>query len=399
MRIVDVTTHVLLDPGFDVGATSSAQDTIVVEVLTDEGIVGIGETDLNAWIARACIEAPGTHTMDRGLRTMLIGRDPLDPAAVWEDLYVGSAMSGRRGAVVNAIGALDIALWDIAGKAAGVPTWELLGAPARERLTPYASLQPEVSSFDGYLESMVRWATTAREIGFTAAKLEATFSGPYAHKGLQGPDEWIEEVVRAVREAAGPEMTLMVDVQYAFDSVERALRTAEALASYDVFFLETPLWADDLEGYAELRRRSPVRIAQGEWLTTRHEFAQLLERGCVDVVQPDIGRVGGLTEAMRVTSMAAESGILVVPHAWKTGISVAVAAQLATVTPHMPFFEFLPAELCESRLRKELVDDAHTFEGGLLGLPAGRGLGVELNHDAVAEFSAAAREATAAPAA
>ena len=89
MRITDVRTHVLLDPGYDVGATSSAQDTIVVEIETDAGIIGIGETDLNAWIARACIEAPGTHTMDRGLRALLIGRDPRDPRAIWRDLYVG----------------------------------------------------------------------------------------------------------------------------------------------------------------------------------------------------------------------------------------------------------------------------------------------------------------------
>jgi L-alanine-DL-glutamate epimerase-like enolase superfamily enzyme len=396
MRIVDVRTHVLLDPAFDVAATSSAQDTIVVEVEADDGLVGIGETDLNAWIARACIEAPGTNTMDRGLKQMLIGRDPLDPPALWEELYVGTAMTGRRGALVNAIGAIDIALWDIAGQAAGVPTWQLLGERARDELTPYASLQPEVSSFDAYLESMVTWASTAREIGFTAAKLEATFSGPYAHKGLEGPDEWVEEVVRAVRDAAGPEMKLMVDVQYAFDSVQRALRTAEALAPYDVFFLETPLWVDDLDGYAELTRRSPIRIAQGEWLTTRFEFARLLERRCVNVAQPDIGRVGGLTEALRVAHMAAEHDVLVVPHAWKTGISVAVAAQLAMVTPQMPFFEFLPAELCESRLRKELVRDELVFERGKLGLPTAPGLGFELNRDALAEFSAAAREAAGA---
>src|SRR5262245_2984297 len=100
VKIVDVRTHVLLDPGVDVDATSSAQDTIVVEVATDEGIVGIGETDLNAWIARACIEAPGTNSMDRGLKRMLIGQDPLEPDRIWQELYVGSAMSGRRGAVV-----------------------------------------------------------------------------------------------------------------------------------------------------------------------------------------------------------------------------------------------------------------------------------------------------------
>ena len=106
MRISDVRTHVLLDPGYDVSATSSAQDTVVVEIETDEGLTGIGETDLNAWIARVCIEAPGTHTMDRGLREMLLGRDPLDPAAIWQDLYVGTAMTGRRGALINALGAI-----------------------------------------------------------------------------------------------------------------------------------------------------------------------------------------------------------------------------------------------------------------------------------------------------
>jgi L-alanine-DL-glutamate epimerase-like enolase superfamily enzyme len=394
MRITDVRTHVLLDPAYDVGATSSAQDTVVVEIETDEGLVGIGETDLNAWIARACIEAPGTHTMDRGLKSMLLGRDPLDPEAIWQELYVGTAMTGRRGALINAIGAIDIALWDIAGKAAGVPAWRLLGEQAHDALTPYASLQPEVTSLDADVTSMASWATRARALGFTAAKLEATFDGPYAHKGLSGPDEWIVEVVRAVRDAAGPEMTLMVDVQYAFDSVERALAAAEAIAPYDIFFLETPLWVDDLAGYAELARRSPVRIAQGEWLTTRFEFQSLIEGGCVQVAQPDIGRVGGLTEARRVARMAAEHDLLVVPHAWKTGISVAVAAHLAMVTPHMPFFEFLPAELCESRLRKELVQDELVYRDGRLAVPGRPGLGFELNRDALEEFSEAARHVT-----
>ena len=392
MRITDVRTHVLLDPGYDVDSTSSAQDTIVVEIETDTGLTGVGETDLNAWIARACIEAPGTHTMDRGLRALLLGRDPRDPRALWRDLYLGTAMTGRRGALVNAIGAIDIALWDICGKAAGVPTWQLLGERRGDALTPYASLQPEVSSIEAYVASIADWARRARDLGFTAAKLEATFDGPYAHKGLHGPDTWIVDVVRAAREAAGPAMTLMVDVQYAFDSVERALACAEAIAPYDVFFLETPLWVDDLAGYGELARRSPVRIAQGEWLTTHHEFAALLDAGGVHVVQPDVGRVGGLSEALIVTQMAAERDLLVVPHAWKTGISVAVAAHLAMVTPQMPFFEFLPAELCESRLRKELLHDEELrFADGTLAPPARPGLGIELDRDALGEFAEAAR--------
>ena len=390
MKVVDIRTHVLLDPGFDVDATSSAQDTIVVEVETDEGIVGIGETDLNAWIARACIEAPGTHTMDRGLKQMLLGQDPLDPERLWQELYVGSAMSGRRGAVVHALGALDIALWDICGKARGVPCWQLWGEATRTELTPYASLQPEVDSFDSYVSSMVGWATRARAMGFRACKLEATFSGPYVHKGLAGPDERITEVVTAVRDAVGPEMTIMVDVQYAFDSVERALKVIESWDGLDVFFLETPLWTDDVKGYAELSARSPVRIAAGEWLSTRHDFEVLIDEGGVQVAQPDIGRVGGLTEARRVCDLAANRGRLIVPHAWKTGISVAVAAQLAMVTPHMPFFEFLPAELCESRLRKDLTHDELVFHEGSLRPPQRPGLGVELDRDALEHFAAAA---------
>jgi L-alanine-DL-glutamate epimerase-like enolase superfamily enzyme len=390
MRITGIRTHVLLDPGFDVGATSSAQDTIVVEIDTDEGLTGIGETDLNAWIARACIEAPGTHTMDRGLRSLLLGRDPSDVEAIWDELYVGTCMTGRRGALVHAIGALDMALWDLRGKAEGVPCWRLWGEARGDHLTPYASLQPEVSSFDAYLESMVEWAGRARDLGFTAAKLEATFSGPYAHKGLSGPDGWVVRVAREVRAAAGPDMTLMVDAQYAFDSVERALRVAEEIAEHDIFFLETPLWTDDIEGYARLAAASPVPIAAGEWLSSRHEFRELVDRAAVHVLQPDIGRVGGFTEARRVCDMAAEAGLMVVPHAWKTGISVAAAAHLATVTPHMPFFEFLPAELCESRLRKDLTVDEPAFAGGKLGIPSRPGLGVELNRTALREFEEAA---------
>lgn len=390
MRVTDVHCHVLLDPGFDVTATSSAQDTIVVEVETDEGITGVGETDLNAWVARACIEAPGTHTMDLGLREMLIGCDPSDPEARWRELYVGSAMSGRRGAVVHALGALDIALWDICGQAQGVPCWRLWGDPVRESLTPYASLQPQVSSLPDYEDSISDWAMRAVAAGFRAVKLEATFSGPYRHLGLSEPDERVAAIAARVRGAVGPDVAIMVDVQYAFDSVARAAACAEALADYEVFFLEAPLWPDDLDAYAELSRRSPIRIAGGEWLGSSHEHVDLMDRGGVHVDQPDVGRVGGLTEARRICELAGERDRLVVPHAWKTGISVAVAAHLAAVTPHMPYFEFLPDTLCESALRRELADPGLSFFGGQLTLPDRPGLGVQIDRDALRRFEAAA---------
>src|SRR5262245_45130619 len=268
MRITGVDCHVLLDPNFDIGATSSAQDDIVVEIHTDEGVSGIGETDVNPWIARACIEAPGTHTMGRGLKELLIGQDPLDIEGIWERLYIGSAMNGRRGAVINAIGAIDMALHDLKGKALGVPVSELLGGAVKDAVTPYASLQPEVSSYEAYRDSLVDWARDAQRRGYRAAKLEVTLRGPYAHKGLREPDERATEVVAAVREVVGDDFVLMVDVQYAWPDADTCLATLADWRDFNLFFVETPLPADDIPGYARVSTEQPIPIAAGEWLTT-----------------------------------------------------------------------------------------------------------------------------------
>jgi L-alanine-DL-glutamate epimerase-like enolase superfamily enzyme len=326
--------------------------------------------------------------MGLSLKEMLVGEDPLDPPRVWEKLYVGSAMNGRRGAVVNTMGAIDIALWDICGKAAGKPIYELLGGAARESIVPYASLQPDVSGFAAYREAIVDWAARAREeFGFRAAKLELTFDGPYAHRGMHEPDERVVEVAEAVRRRVGPEMTLMVDVQYAWTDAERAIRTARGLKDVDIFFLETPLWTDDLDGYARLHDANlGIPIAAGEWLSTRFEFIDLMDRGKIGVAQPDIGRVGGLTEARRVAQLAADRGLQVVPHAWKTGLSIAAAAHFATSTAHCPFIEFVPRELTESALRSELTVDELEMRDGLLTLLRKPGLGVEIDRKALERF-------------
>jgi L-alanine-DL-glutamate epimerase-like enolase superfamily enzyme len=393
MKVTAVECHVLVDPGLDARATSSNQDTIVVEVHTDEGLTGIGETDLNAWVARACIEAPATHTMDRGLGQTLLGLDPTDPEACWRHLYVATAMTGRRGAAVHALGALDMALWDIAGKAAGVPTWQLLGEARGDALRPYASLLPNVGDdWDAFAATLAEQAIEASRRGYPAAKLELLTRGPYRHEGLHIPDDRLVEVVAAVRRAAGPDFTLMVDVGYAWETWQEALAVIESWVEHDLFFVETPLWSDDIDGYAELRRRSPIPIAAGEWLATTHEFAEYTSRGGLDVLQPDVGRVGGLTEARNVCRLAAEHGLPVVPHGWKTGITVAATAHLAAVTPHLPYFEFVPPEVAESRLRRELVRDELVLQpDGSLPVPTAPGLGIELDREALDEFAVAAQ--------
>ena len=386
MKITDIECHILVVPEVDKDATSSAQDDIVVLVHTDEGITGIGETDVSPWIAKAAIEAPGTHTMGLGLKEMLLGENPLEPQRLWEKLYTGSAMNGRRGAVICALGGLDMALWDICGKAAGKPCWQLLGEARQDPITPYASLQPTGHSFEEYRDSLVAWALRAKELGFTAGKMEVTLSGPYNHSGLDEPDERMTEVVAACRAAVGPDFVMMVDVQYTWDDVDAALRTLNDWRDLDVFFVETPLQIDNLQGYARLHHEAPMPIAAGEWQNTRFEFADLMDVGLVDIAQPDVGRVGGLTEAVRVCRMAAERGRRIVPHCWKTGIGIAASAHLAAVTPHCPYIEFLPARLCDSLLRKELVEDELQINGGVLALPEKPGLGIELNSDALRRF-------------
>jgi L-alanine-DL-glutamate epimerase-like enolase superfamily enzyme len=396
MKITEIVSHVLLVPQVDVGATSSAQDAFVVEIRTDSGLTGIGESDVNPWIGRACLDAPGTHTMGQSLRDMLIGANPLDPPSLWQRLYDGSAMNGRRGAVIHALGAIDMAVWDIAGKAAGVPVWRLLGGiepeqaeqPVQPAVTPYASLLPPALSYAAFKATMVEWTLRARELGFRAAKLEPLLSGPYRHGVLDEPDERITEIVAAVREAVGPEMTLMVDVGYAWDDVDRAERVLREWRDLDVYFVETPLRSDDLGGYARLHDRDVgIKIAAGEWLATRFEFHEALDHGQIDVAQPDMGRVGGLTEALRVAEMARERGRLVVPHLWKTAVSVAAAVHLAAVTPNCPFVEFLPPELSDSPLRRELTRGELTVVDGRIAAPTAPGLGVELDPDALRRYA------------
>jgi L-alanine-DL-glutamate epimerase-like enolase superfamily enzyme len=386
MKITKIDYHVLLVPDYNTEACSSAQDDLVVEVYTDEGIIGIGETDTNPWVARECIRARGTHIMGLGLEEMLLGADPLQPEAIWQKLYIASKMTGRRGALICALGAIDMALWDIRGKALGMPVYQLLGGAVKDTITPYASLLPTGATLAAYQQSLIEKVRQARAEGFRAAKLEICINGPYSHNSLQERDELMVDIVAACREAVGPNFVLMVDVAYAWSDAKRALRVLNRLEPYDLFFLETPIDIDDLDGYAFLHDHSPIRIAAGEWQNTHFEFLDLADRGKLDVLQPDVGRVGGFSEARKVTQLAADRGRLIVPHCWKSGIGIAASAHLCAATACCPYIEFLPAELSESSLRRELVMDELRMHDGVIALPHRPGLGVELNRDALLKY-------------
>lgn len=389
MKITSVDCHVLLAPNVDSGLTSSAQDDFVVLIGTDEGVTGIGESDVNPWIAKACVEAPGTHTMGLCIKELLLGADPLDIEGLWRRLYVGTAMNGRRGAVVHALGAIEMALFDLKGKALGVPVHELLGGAVRDQVTPYASLLPGGHDFAGYRDALCASAERAKALGFRAVKAEVIMNGPYAHGGLAESWDRHTEVVAAVRRTIGPEMTLMVDVGYLWPDARSCLDVIKDWAEFDLFFLETPLWSDDLAGLREVAEQAPMPIAAGEWLATRWEFDELIREGRVQVVQPDVGRIGGLLEARAVCTMAEQRGLTVVPHCWKTGISISATAHLAFTTPACAFIEYLPRPLCFETLRKELAQEELRLVDGRIALPGRPGLGVELNEDAVRRYTVA----------
>lgn len=387
MKITRIDCHILLVPDYDTSACSSAQDDLVVEIHTDEGLVGIGETDANPWMVRECIRARGTHCMGYGLEETLLGADPLQPEALWRKLYTGSKMNGRRGILICALGAIDMALWDIRGQALGQPIYKLLGGAVKPAVTPYASLLPTGRNLQEYRDSLKAKLLRTKALGFKAAKLEVCLSGPYSHNGLQERDEDVVDVVAECRQAIGPDFTLMVDVAYAWSDAKQALRILKRLEQYDIFFLETPIDMDDLAGHAYLHDHSPIRIAAGEWQNTHYEFLDLADIGRLDVLQPDVGRVGGFTEARKVCEIAAQRGRLIVPHCWKSAIGIAASVHLSAATECSPYVEFLPAELSESALRVELVQDEFQVQNGEIPLPTRPGLGVTLNRDALKKYS------------
>jgi L-alanine-DL-glutamate epimerase-like enolase superfamily enzyme len=390
LRISDVECHVLLAPDFDASFTSSAQDSLIVVIHTDGGVSGVGECDANPWMAKACIEAPGTHTMGLSIREMLIGADPFEIGELWRRIYVGTAMNGRRGMVIHAMSAIDMALWDLCGKAMDVPVHSLLGGAARRRITPYASLQPAGHRYEEYRDALCASAERAKNLGFTAMKTEITMSGPYAHGGMRESYDRHTEVLTAVRATVGPDVTLMVDVQYLWADAASCLAVVRDWAEFNVYFLETPIWSDNLREMALLAEAAPMPIACGEWLTTRFEFAELMDTGKVQVLQPDVGRVGGIGEAKIVCDMAKARGRTIVPHCWKTGISISATAHLAFVTDHCPFIEYLPPQLCHERLRRELAREELVLDpDGTIPLPVRPGLGVEVDWEAVERYRVA----------
>jgi len=338
----------------------------LVAVLTDEGATGWGSVFSNEGLVAAALAT---------LRPLYEGQNALEPERVSERLHQNTFWLGRGGAITHAISGIDIALWDLAGHAAGQPVGRLLGGRYRERVRPYASIlmrQPE---------RMAEELLAAKAHGFRAFKIGW---GPFGRSTAQ----YDEVLVRAARQAIGPECLLMVDAGASDAFWPRdykwALNTAHMLANYQVSWFEEPLAPDALPDFIALRRAAPVPIASGEVLTRRQSFLPWLQGGALDIVQPDATKVGGLSESRRIGWMARDHGVRLIPHGWNTALGLAADLQLASALPDTDLVEYL--------IGSPFIDEI-TVAGwkldaeGYLPIPSGPGLGIEINPDAVERHS------------
>lgn len=379
MKITDIEVTLLANADLDPLACDSAQDAALVRIHSDEGIIGVGEVDATPHVVKAFLQAPSGHSFSMGMRDLLIGEDPRDVRRIWHKIYDATIMSARRGMGIHVMGAIDVALWDIFGKSVGMPVWKLLGGARQPHVTPYASILPKGQLGDQMLADTTRRMEQVRAEGFKAAKIEPV-------PEVTRHDDDVVEMVRLSREALGPDIVLMVDVGYRWRDAKTALRTIRRFEQYDVYFLETPIQIDMLDASAELASRIEIAIACGELNAGRQEFIDLMDRGGVDIAQPDIPRAGGLTESLRVAEAAEDRGKLVVPHAWNTGITTAAAVQFAAASANCPYIEYLPPSMYTAGLRKDLLADEPRMADGIIPLPEAPGMGVELDLDAVEHY-------------
>ena len=356
----------------------------LVQVDTDDGLLGIGATSASTEVVAAIIEEG-----DTALRSLLIGQDPTDTNLLWGRMFAGGerGRSGEGGVAVNAMAAIDMALWDIAGKARSVPVYKLLGGAVQSQVMAYASttafdihkMEEDGSRQHKSPESLVSEAAEFVEEGFKAIKFG--WGNYFSEEDL--------DVLSAVRQAIGPDINLMLDFgcpAYLEPgwNLKDAIRVANVLEEVEIYFLEEPLDPYDVDGFAALTESSPIKIATGESLTTVRDFQGFLERRAVDIIQPDAQQIG-ITQFRRVSERAEEAGILSIPHGpWTVFTVAAHLTVLATLTNGV-MIEYPAFARTEGGTRKrarldvmhnKIIENPIKLVDGYLQLPESPGLGL-----------------------
>jgi D-galactarolactone cycloisomerase len=367
MRITDIRTIRLrasLTPERQVYSRSGQRthrSALLVQVDTDEGITGVGSCSGNGATIAVMIE--------RVFKPLLVGKNPLQIKELWETSYFRSVAKelGSRGLGVVALSGVDIALWDILGKAKGEPVFKLLGGAVRDAVSVYATaLYPEEPA------EVVKKALAFKQKGFCGAKIKVGFN---LVRDM--------EIVRAVRAGVGKDFVLMTDANQGY-TLEVAFKAAEGFAACGAAFLEEPLFVEDIAGHASLKTQGKVPIALGENLHTRYAFENFIARGAVDILQPDVARAGGISEVVEIAGLAARHGLLVSFHTWGDAVALAASLHLAAAVKNSSMMEL---DCTENPLRSELVKEPLEARNGFMQPPQGSGLGVELDPRALKRFA------------
>jgi L-alanine-DL-glutamate epimerase-like enolase superfamily enzyme len=356
MKVVDLTIY-----------TPDKNFYVLVELHTDSGLTG--------WGAAYSLKGQVVGAFE-WLKRFLIGENPLEIERVTEKLHGITFWVGRGGAMTHAISAINLALWDVAGKALNQPVSVLLGGRYHSAVPAYGS------ALFLPLETLTQRIHRMRELGFRAIKLGWE---PFGHQGLAED----ERLIRTARQAAGDETVLLIDAggSYPFWKLrfKDALERAKMLENHDVYWFEEPLAPDDIEGYTRLTKLSPVKIAHGEVLTRRQSFTPYLKRGAMDIVQPDVSKVGGLSEMRRIAWAAEETGIDLVPHGWNTAVGVAADIHLVASLSSRSFVEFNVG----NELIEQIVDPPFSLNAeGMLQVPNTPGLGITIDRDRLKSLEA-----------
>ena len=357
MKITDIKTYLV---------EAHRRNWVFIEVETDEGITGIGEATIEPF-ERTMV------TLIEDYKRTVIGKDPRAIEYLWEDRYRGQFL--RSDLLVNvALSAIEIACWDIKGKALGVPCYELFGGPVRDTVPAYGNYwfmktKMGKTSVGEYAESAAR----AVENGFRALKWSPF--GYAAHSMTPGQEHITIECVRKVREAVGPDIRLMVDAHGRFD-LPQARRLAKRFEEYDLYFFEEPLPPENIDAFVELKRSTTTPIATGERYVARYQFRELLEKYACDYIQPDAIYTGGMNELRKIAMMAETYYCPVIPHNCNGPVCTAATIHASACMPNFRIMEYIPVPE-----RVDVLVEPLVFKNGAFELPTKPGLGVELNKE------------------
>ena len=379
IKIIDVTVHVIkskLDKpfAFSQGWVNERSATLI-EIKTNEGIAGWGEAFCQG------LEPPeiSAAVIENALKPILLEHCPLDIEVLWHKMYSTTRDYGRKGSVISAISAVDIALWDIAGKYYNEPIHQLLGGAFRNKIKPYATGFYRLKG-KGEANRLAEEAISHYENGFDHMKVKLGF-------GIEDDLKCMESIYSALK---NKNVTLMIDTNHAYGRSE-ALLLGKQLEDYRLRWYEEPVVPEDINGYSELKSKLNIPIAGGENEHTLFGFKSLFENNAVDIAQPDIGSCGGITGAKQIINLAHSFGVEVNPHVWGSAIAQAASIQVIASIPLTHFSIFAREPILEydqssHPFRRELLTSPIELVNGMINVPKGKGLGIDINLNTIKKY-------------